>query len=144
MSGGFAGAGLDALLLEARGFSCSVLRELAALFKQVHALPSDVPATVQRAGLKPTHTPSVLMSRGRLNIQAAKVISLPEPEREERFDYLWRCSRWRMSVGERRSVLADAAIGGTAICPMSSWSDDCFRSRSVPGRLRLLRTRFDE
>lgn len=62
-----------------------VLRELAVLFQEAHASPDDVPVAVQRAGLKPTHTPSVLMAGGPLRIQAAKVIALPESERDKAF-----------------------------------------------------------
>jgi hypothetical protein len=63
----------------------NVLRQLAAIIQQAHPLPSELPAAIVRAGLKPTHTPCVLMNRGPFASQAAKVTALPEQEREKSF-----------------------------------------------------------
>lgn len=62
-----------------------VLRELAAMLQQAHPVPSEVTAAIARSGIKPTHTPSVLMSRGSFAAQVAKVVALPEAEREKSF-----------------------------------------------------------
>jgi len=63
----------------------NVLRELTALIQQAHPQPSDILAAISKAGLKPTHTPAVLMARGPLPVQAAKVVALPEAERQKAF-----------------------------------------------------------
>jgi hypothetical protein len=47
--------------------------------------PQSVRAAIAQSGIKPTHTPSVLMSRGPFAAQVAKVVALPEAEREESF-----------------------------------------------------------
>lgn len=85
----------------------NVLRELAVLFQEAHALSGDVPVAMQRAGLKPTHTPSVLMGGGPLRIQAAKVISLPEPERDKAF----RLFLALLSVSDERRRKTECAAG---------------------------------
>jgi Family of unknown function (DUF5958) len=63
----------------------AVLQELAAMIQQAHPLADEVGAAIARSGLKPTHTPSVLMGRGPTVVQMAKVIALPEQEYEKAF-----------------------------------------------------------
>jgi hypothetical protein len=62
-----------------------VLRELAAMLQQAHPVPPEVTAAIAQSGIKATHTPSVLMSRGSFAAQVAKVVALPEAEREKSF-----------------------------------------------------------
>jgi hypothetical protein len=63
----------------------SILHALASMVQQAHPLPADVPVAIAKAGLKATHTPSVLMSRGSVAPQLARVIALPEPEHVKAF-----------------------------------------------------------
>ena len=62
-----------------------VLRELAALIQQAHPLPAEIAAAASKAGLKPTHTLSVLLSRGTFAVQAARVVALGGAERQKAF-----------------------------------------------------------
>lgn len=61
------------------------LRQLVALVQQAHPMSSDVSEAITRSGLKATHTPSILMSRGPFTVQAAKVVTLPSYEQERAF-----------------------------------------------------------
>ena len=63
----------------------NVLLELGAMLQQAHPLPSELPAAVVKAELKPTHTPVVLMNNGPTNVQIAKVVALPRGEQEKAF-----------------------------------------------------------
>src|SRR5688572_19369104 len=67
-----------------------VLRELAAMLQQAHPVPSDVTAAIARSGIKATHTPSVLMSRGSFAAQVAKVLALPQSEHNKAFSLFIR------------------------------------------------------
>jgi hypothetical protein len=62
-----------------------VLRELGAMLQQAHPVPSEVTAAIAQSAITPTHTPGVLMSRGPFAAQVAKVVALPEAEREKAF-----------------------------------------------------------
>ena len=62
-----------------------VLRVLAALIQQAHPRPTEIPEAIRKAGLKPTHTPSVLLGKGPFTAQAAKVWGLPEEEQPRSF-----------------------------------------------------------
>jgi hypothetical protein len=62
-----------------------VLRELAAMLQQAHPVPSEVTAAIAQSGVKPTHTPSVLMTRGPFAVQVAKVVALPQAEHGKAF-----------------------------------------------------------
>ncbi|MFI7355946.1 DUF5958 family protein [Streptomyces avidinii] len=65
-----------------------VLRELGGHCMQARATEEDGPESVRRAGLRPTHTPAVLITRGQLNVQLEKIINLPQDERVKSFRLL--------------------------------------------------------
>jgi hypothetical protein len=59
---------------------------------QARAVAEDGPEGIHRAGLRPTHTPAVLITRGRINDQLGKIASLtPRDERRKAFRLLVRC-----------------------------------------------------
>lgn len=62
-----------------------VLCQLASMFQQAGATVHEVNGAIALSGLKASFTPCVLMARGRVSIQAAKVISLPGYEWEKAF-----------------------------------------------------------
>ncbi|GAA4585681.1 hypothetical protein GCM10023194_29070 [Planotetraspora phitsanulokensis] len=66
----------------------AVLRDLAAFSTQAGATAEDGPESVFLAGIRPTHTPAVLITRGRLPEQLAKIINLPLGERVKAFRLL--------------------------------------------------------
>ncbi|WP_327359936.1 DUF5958 family protein [Streptomyces sp. NBC_01296] len=56
---------------------------------QARAVTEDGPESVRRAGLRPTHTPAVLITRGRIEHQLGKIASLtPLDERRKAFRLL--------------------------------------------------------
>ncbi|MEU2150767.1 MULTISPECIES: DUF5958 family protein [Streptomyces albovinaceus subgroup] len=56
---------------------------------QARAVTEDGPESIRRAGLRPTHTPAVLITRGRINDQLGKIASLtPSDERRKAFRLL--------------------------------------------------------
>ncbi|MFB7147844.1 MULTISPECIES: DUF5958 family protein [Streptomyces] len=56
---------------------------------QARAVAGDVPESIRRAGLRPTHTPAVLISRGRIDEQLGKIAGLkPRDERRKAFRLL--------------------------------------------------------
>lgn len=56
---------------------------------QARAVAEDGPEGGRRAGLRPTHTPAVLITRGRINDQLGKIASLtPRDERRKAFRLL--------------------------------------------------------
>lgn len=65
-----------------------VLRDLAEFCIQARATSEDGPASIQRAGIRPTHTSAVLISRGRIDGQLRKIINLPQDERVKAFRLL--------------------------------------------------------
>ncbi|MFE2146867.1 DUF5958 family protein [Streptomyces sp. NPDC059456] len=65
-----------------------VLRELCGHCMQARATEEDGPKSVRRAGLRPTYTPAVLITRGQLNVQLEKIINLPQDERVKSFRLL--------------------------------------------------------
>ncbi|MEU3402183.1 DUF5958 family protein [Streptomyces filamentosus] len=65
-----------------------VLRDLAGFCIQARALIEDGPEAIRRAGIRPTHTPAVLITRGHLAEQLAKIINLPQDERVKAFRLL--------------------------------------------------------
>ncbi|KES03712.1 hypothetical protein BU52_28750 [Streptomyces toyocaensis] len=65
-----------------------VLRDLAGFCIQARALTEDGPESIRRAGIRPTHTPAVLITRGRLTEQLTKIINLPQDERVKAFRLL--------------------------------------------------------
>ncbi|MEU1790750.1 DUF5958 family protein [Streptomyces sparsogenes] len=56
---------------------------------QARAVAEDAPESIRRAGLRPTHTPAVLISRGRIDEQLGKIAGLAPPdERRKAFRLL--------------------------------------------------------
>ncbi|MGW0613913.1 DUF5958 family protein [Streptomyces sp. NPDC002788] len=56
---------------------------------QARAVAEDAPESIRRAGLRPTHTPAVLISRGRIDEQWGKIAALaPLDERRKAFRLL--------------------------------------------------------
>ena len=56
---------------------------------QARAVIEDGPESIRRAGLRPTHTPAVLITRGRIDDQLGKIASLaPLDERRKAFRLL--------------------------------------------------------
>ncbi|WP_301174759.1 DUF5958 family protein [Actinomadura geliboluensis] len=64
------------------------LRDLAAFCLQASATVEDGPESIRRAGIRPTHTPAVLITRGRIRGQLAKIINLRQDERVKSFRLL--------------------------------------------------------
>ncbi|MGR4877893.1 DUF5958 family protein [Streptomyces sp. LARHCF249] len=57
--------------------------------EQARADDEDGPESIRRAGLRPTHTPAVLITRGPINRQLGKIVSLtPVDERRKAFRLL--------------------------------------------------------
>ncbi|MET8572054.1 DUF5958 family protein [Streptomyces sp. NPDC004783] len=65
-----------------------VLRDLAGFCIQARALIEDGPESIRRAGIRPAHTPAVLITRGYLTEQLTKIINLPQDERVKAFRLL--------------------------------------------------------
>ncbi|MEU7242848.1 DUF5958 family protein [Streptomyces sparsogenes] len=66
-----------------------VLRSLSQHCVQARAIAEDAAEGIRRAGLRPTHTPAVLISRGRIDEQLGKVAGLaPIDERRKAFRLL--------------------------------------------------------
>jgi hypothetical protein len=57
-----------------------ILHLLAEFCRQAHATVKDWPASIRAAGINPTDTPAVLISRGSLEYQLMKITGLPEGE----------------------------------------------------------------
>ncbi|MER7679820.1 DUF5958 family protein [Streptomyces sp. NPDC096934] len=56
---------------------------------QARAVAEDGPESIRRAGLRPMHTPAVLITRGRIDDQLGKIASLaPRDERRKAFRLL--------------------------------------------------------
>jgi hypothetical protein len=65
-----------------------VLRDLNGFCIQARATVEDGPESVRLAGIRPTHTPAVLIVRGQLPGQLQKIINLPQNERVKAFRLL--------------------------------------------------------
>ncbi|MGW4824601.1 DUF5958 family protein [Streptomyces sp. NPDC004227] len=66
-----------------------VLRDLCQFCVQARATSEDALEGIKRSGLRPTHTPSVLVTRGRIDEQLGKVAGLTPPhERVKAFRLL--------------------------------------------------------
>lgn len=66
----------------------NALWKLAAFCTQAGATSDDAEESIRRAGIRPTHTPAVLIRRGQLRGQLAKIVNLPEDERLKSFRLL--------------------------------------------------------
>lgn len=65
-----------------------VLRDLGGHCIQGRATVEDGPESVRIAGIRPIHTPAVLITRGQLVGQLTKIINLPQDERVKAFRLL--------------------------------------------------------
>ncbi|MFE5856144.1 DUF5958 family protein [Streptomyces sp. NPDC056500] len=76
----------DGLGQEAQTETLLVLRHHCV---QARAVAEDAPESIRSAGLRPTHTPAVLISQGRIDHQLAKIAGLaPLDERRKAFRLL--------------------------------------------------------
>ncbi|MEU5166242.1 DUF5958 family protein [Streptomyces mutomycini] len=67
----------------------NILRLLSHFCIQARATAEDGPESIRRAGLRATHTPAVLITRGRIDQQLGKIASLtPHDERLKSFRLL--------------------------------------------------------
>ncbi|MFD1146458.1 DUF5958 family protein [Saccharothrix hoggarensis] len=66
----------------------TTLRDVAEYCVQARATVEDGAESVRRSGIRPTHTPAVLITRGRLTEQLAKIVNLPADERVKAFRLL--------------------------------------------------------
>ncbi|MFD9036311.1 DUF5958 family protein [Streptomyces sp. NPDC059567] len=65
------------------------LRLLAAFCFQAHPTPEEALESIRRSGLRPTHTPAVLLVRGRIEHQVGTIAGLtPQHERMKAFRLL--------------------------------------------------------
>jgi hypothetical protein len=66
-----------------------ILRDLSGFCVQARATAEDGPESVRLAGIRPTHTPAVLITRGQhLSAQLTKIVNLPQDERVKAFRLL--------------------------------------------------------
>jgi hypothetical protein len=84
-----------------------VIRELAYYILQAKATQDEVEASISLAGVKSTATPAVLLSRGLLREQLAKVGNLPESEMGKSFRILISL----LSVADARRSRIECANG---------------------------------
>jgi hypothetical protein len=84
-----------------------VIRELAYYILQAKATQDEVEASIGLAGVKSTVTPAVLLSRGPLREQLAKVGNLPESEMGKSFRILISL----LSVADARRRRIECANG---------------------------------
>jgi hypothetical protein len=66
----------------------NTLRQLAVFCLQAGATSQDAQDSIRRADIRPTHTPAVLITRGTLRNQLAKITNLPQDERTKAFTLL--------------------------------------------------------
>ncbi|MEV6733914.1 MULTISPECIES: DUF5958 family protein [unclassified Streptomyces] len=88
----------------------AALRLLSHYCIQARASAEDAPESIRRAGLRPTHTPAVLISRGRISQQLGKIAGLtPLDERRKAFRLL--ISVLAISDGRRRERYCSDGCG---------------------------------
>lgn len=84
---------------------------------QARAVTEDGRESIRRAGLRATHTPAVLITRGPIDQQLGKIAGLTlSTNAVRRSDYWLRYSRSRTNGAANASAPADAVTGGIA-CP---------------------------
>jgi CRISPR/Cas system type I-B associated protein Csh2 (Cas7 group RAMP superfamily) len=64
------------------------LRQIAYMAAQAGANQEDASAAIARSKLRPTYTPCVLLTKGSIKQQSAKITSLPQEEYEKAFRLL--------------------------------------------------------
>jgi hypothetical protein len=62
-----------------------VLREISVYIQQAGAREADVPEAIEKAKIKKTFTPCVILQNGRLKMQLSKVLNLPTAEYTKAF-----------------------------------------------------------
>ncbi|MEU9845448.1 DUF5958 family protein [Actinomadura sp. NPDC048032] len=95
-----------------------VVRELAYYALQAGATTDDAQASIALAEVKPTATPAVLVSRGEIRQQLAKVGNLPASEMETSFRLLLAI----LSVADTRRRKVQCAQGCSHF--WHNWNDD--------------------
>jgi hypothetical protein len=63
----------------------AALQDLAVFCLQARATREDGAESIETAEIRPTHTPAVLIVRGRMPEQLAKIVGLPPEERVKSF-----------------------------------------------------------
>ncbi|MFJ2650225.1 DUF5958 family protein [Streptomyces sp. NPDC087420] len=126
------------------------LRYLSHHCAQARAVTEDGPESIRRAGLRPTHTPAVLITHGRIDQQLWKIASLTPPdERRKAFRLLIAllaiaderrrarhcsdgCGHWwhNLSVADRSGFAPHAA--GRPHCAHNGTSPGASASGDVP------------
>ncbi len=77
---------------------------------QARAVAEDGPESIRRAGLRPTHTPAVLITRGRIDQQLGKIVCLaPADERRKAFRLL--IAVLAIADGRRRERFCSGGCG---------------------------------
>jgi hypothetical protein len=76
---------------------------------QARVVADDGPESIRRAGLRPTHTPAVLIAQGRIDHQLGKIASLtPRDERRKAFRLLVVARRGSVrGAGSAQSAVSD-------------------------------------
>lgn len=99
---------------------------------QARVVAEDGPESIRRAGLRLTHTPAVLITRGRIEHQLGKIASLtPSTNAAKRSGYWSPYSRSPMDDGASASAQTGAVTGGTDCPPLTDPSvGTCARRRS--------------
>ncbi|MER6218757.1 DUF5958 family protein [Streptomyces sp. NPDC001674] len=87
-----------------------VLRFLRHHCIQARAVAEDASESIRRSGLRPTHTPAVLIARGRMDMQLGKISGLkPVDERRKAFRLL--ISVLAVADGRRRERFCSGGCG---------------------------------
>jgi len=83
-----------------------ILRKLAHMIIESHPSGDIVQRAIIESGLKATITPCVLLSKGDIRLQLAKIVNLPSDEYARAFRLL--ISLFRLADNERRSIYCHA------------------------------------
>ena len=93
----------------------TTLRELAGMVLQAHPSPEHVVTAITRSGLRPGHTPVVLISRDPVERQAYVVANRMSPNGSESFRLLLELLASRTRTGATGGAGARAPTGGTTL-----------------------------
>ncbi|WP_067826032.1 DUF5958 family protein [Actinomadura kijaniata] len=86
-----------------------ILRKLSNYCIQAHPSQEDIAESIRRSGLRPTHTPAVLIARPNPHTQLGKIIQLPQDERIKSFRLLVAL----LGIADHSRRLRDCAHGCT-------------------------------
>lgn len=113
----------------------NTLRLLSHFCIQARATAEDGPESIRRAGLRATHTPAVLITRGRIDQQLGKIASLtPHDERLKSFRLLIAVLASPTNADESASAPTVAATRGIACLSTPP------KPQPDPSRFRAYRT----